>query len=131
VKIEYLHDGSSDCPLIRIYGNEPTLVKNLVDIFDRLSEGDRETVALHNLNGFEVIDNLKLFVSLGNKNLGIKPLKERNSFHCILVNETWAQVADLARPFCKRIEDDRICFQWLDETSEISLLITTSDLGQW
>lgn len=92
-------------------------------------EGDRETVALHNLNGFEMIDDLKLFVSLGSTDLGIKPLKERNSFHCILANETWAQVADLARPFCERIEG--VSFQWLDETSEISLLITTSDLGQW
>ena len=56
MKIEYLNDECSDCPLIRIYGNEPNLIKHLVDIFDELYQGEKTIFALHDLAGFNAID---------------------------------------------------------------------------
>ncbi len=129
MKIEYLNDGCSDCPLIRIYGNEPPLIKQLVDIFDKLHHGEKTIFALHDLAGFDTVANLKLFAKLGRKDDGVLPLKDKNSFQLSLTSESWAQVADLTRPFCKPAVG--VHFQWLDETAKVSLLITTSDEGLW
>jgi hypothetical protein len=72
MKIEYLHSGSTDCSLIRIYGNEPALIKRLTDICNRLYNGDTKRYAIHEIEGFEPIHNIKLFFALGNKDIGIK-----------------------------------------------------------
>ncbi len=132
MKIEYLHSGCSDCPLIRIYGNEPNLINRLIDICDRLYKGDTKTYAIHELAGFEPIDEIKLFFALGKKDIGIKRHKKyKNTFECVLANETWAQVADLARPLSEHASSNETYFQWLDDTSNISLLLTTNKLGEW
>lgn len=132
MQIEYLHSGSIDCPLIRIYGNEPASIKRLIDICDRLYKGDKNTYAIHEIEGFKPIDDIKLVFALGNKDIGVRRhKKDKNLFECILASETWAQVADLARPLSEHASSDETYFQWLDETSNISLLLTTSRLGEW
>ena len=53
MKIEFLESGSADCPLIRIYGNEPEVCKQLQRTFEQLANGSIEEVSLTDLPGVE------------------------------------------------------------------------------
>ena len=60
MKIEYLKEGSRDCPLIRIWGDEPDRVKDLKMHLEKLVEGKVREIALHHIIGFESVDQCTL-----------------------------------------------------------------------
>lgn len=126
VKIEFLPEGSNDCPLIRLFDFEPSEGKRLVGILSQLADGSLQSVALTEIPGFEPVAGCCLVLRVGEKNHGIFA-KGSGSFECILERSRWEQVVGLAEPFCSSSAGGN--FQWLDETSSISLLI--SPTGRW
>ena len=126
MKIEFLPEGSSDCPLIRLFDFEPSGGKRLVGILSQLASGSLQSVALTEIPDFEPVAGCCLVLRVGEKNHGILA-KGSGSFECIFEPSRWGQVVGLTEPFCSSSARDN--FQWLDETSSISLLI--SPTGRW
>jgi hypothetical protein len=48
MKIEFVEHGSADCPLIRIYGNEPDVCEQFRQAFEQLANGNVDEVLLTN-----------------------------------------------------------------------------------
>lgn len=127
MKLQYLPDGSPDCPLLRIYDFDGASACRLREVFIRLGSGISQPIALHELPIVESVDACRLVLSVGQKDEGVIPAPEPPAFECRLTPYTWRQAAKLAEPFC---QDARLgTHQWLDETSEVSLLLSPS--GQW
>ena len=129
MKIEYLEAGAEDCPLIRLFGNEPTSVATLSEALMKLGRGELTAVAVHDLPGFTSLSGCQLIARVGRKDNGIRKVDIPNVFECILTKETWSQVAELTLPFCTPVDYD--AHQWLDRTSNIFLLITNNQKGRW
>jgi|GEM_PF-974490 len=128
MKLEFLADGSPDCPLVRIWGFVPAEVCGLHEEVTRLAGGQAELVEVHSLPGVVPIDDCRLTLKVGQEDRGVNALISENSFECLLRRHKWELVADLIRPFYEEARP-RIYYQWLDDSADISLLL--SDNGEW
>jgi hypothetical protein len=129
MKIEFLESGSADCPLIRIYGNEPEVCQQLQRTFEQLANGSIEEVSLTDLPGVEPLGGCCLIAQAGRRDRGIV-CKGRNVFHWVLTPATWDNVAGLIEPFCGTEAGG---YQWLNQVpaSEACVLVSTSRWGCW
>ena len=127
MKLEYLPDGSLDCPLIRLYEFTETEAANLLAKIAELAQGSKISVALHDLSFITPIDNCELILITADNDQGILPSDDANLFMCMLNTESWKQIVGLIDPFCSPAGSKG--FKWLDETSDISLLLSPS--GKW
>ena len=127
MKLDFLPDGSADCPLVRIWGFMPTEARRLHEAATRLAGGQTEPVEVHSLTGVEPIDGCQLTLRVGREDRGVYALIGVNSFECLLRRPIWEHVANLIRPFCEEAKPGY--FQWLDESGDISLLLSVD--GQW
>ena len=125
MKLEFLPDGSPDCPLIRLYSFSRAETLRLKQIADQLSSGTLRQVALHEEAGVEPINRIQLFLEVGNRDQGIVQ-NTPESFNCILSVRGWLEVSFLLQPFC---QSETNGFQWLVDKGPISLLI--SKKGTW
>ena len=123
--MEYIESGSADCPLIRLYEFNRVEAGLLHDVVTRLATGSIEALRLHDQSFIEAVGGCRLTLRVGKRDSGIVSLDPRN-FECVLTTEAWHDVAFLVEPF---YESDVARFQWLNERSEISLLLTRD--GRW
>jgi hypothetical protein len=128
MKLEFLRDGTADCPLIRLYHFDKMEVRRLKAIFDSLSTGVLREVALHFEPGIDAVDGCQVYLNVGKSDLGFAE-RERLTFEGKLTTTTWADVASLASPFCT--EDLGGRYQWLNEDGPVSLLLSDSANGTW
>jgi hypothetical protein len=124
MKIEYIDKGSEDCPLIMISDTTPEECKILQRECYRLSKRELKEIEIHKLKGCIAVNKCQLLAKVGEQNKGIIQTGH-NIFQIILEDIWWDNVAGLIEPFCKESSG----FQWLDETSKISLLL--SPTGHW
>lgn len=139
MKMEYIQDGSSDCPLIRIFGTEPQGFSQLVRLFRELSSDTVLHVAVHKLPDFETVGGCTLTVAVGQRDEGVRQLGSGQDFEWVLTPSRWETVADLTEPFSISKPRDSHIHQWLAgkearfglDDSEISVLISNSKDGRW
>ena len=125
MKLEFLPDGSPDCPLIRLYEFDRPEAWRLREIVNRLASGSHQTIALHEEKWVAPLGGCKLDLCLAAEDLGVlqtAPL----TFQCALTADRWFDVACLVQPFS---ETDQSGFQWLNEDGKISLLLSRD--GKW
>jgi hypothetical protein len=125
MKLEYLAEGSQDCPLIRLYEFDQPEVLRLRKIAVSLANRSAVNIALHDERDVEAVSSCKLILRSGPKDAGVVqtgPL----TFECTLKPDTWGSVKRLIDPFC---ESKIGGFQWLSDQGEISLLLSRS--GSW
>ncbi len=127
MKLDYLPDGSLDCPLIRLYDFGTSEAVKLYVYFYNLANGSSIKLALHQLDFIESIDDCRLDFVVAGRDRGIIKTDIANQFICVLDQESWKSVEDLIEPFCRDARSGY--YQWLDETSDISLLFSPS--GYW
>ncbi len=129
MKIEYLENGSADCPLIRIYGTEPEVCNQLREAFEQLANGEAREISLTDLPGVEPLGGCRLIAQVGKRDRGIVRQGE-NVFYWVLTPAAWDNVAGLTEPFCNAPINT---FQWLDDVpaSEAQVLISSSPSGCW
>ncbi len=127
MKLDFLPDGSPDCPLVRIYGFGPAEARGLHEAVARLAGGKVDSVEIHSLAGAEPVDGCRLTLRVGRKDRGVCPVPGKNSLECVLRRHTWEQVADRIAPFCEEAAPGH--YQWLDESGDIPLLLSAS--GDW
>ena len=126
MKLEYLPDGSPECPLIRLYDFNRSEAQQSRQLVKSLVSGDRKQVALQNeIMWVEPVAGCCLDLRVGIGNDGVRqeqPLR----FECVLTREGWSNVEGLLEPFS---ESDSPGFQWLTSHGGTSLLITAN--CQW
>ena len=125
MKIEYFAEGCLDCPIVLIYGNKPGGVLNLRLALERLATGLVDNVAIHRIPGYTSINNCQLFAGVGDTNRGLYQIAGEPIFECSLQSESWLDIIGLLEPFTVSNDKDKPCFQFLDETSKITLMIST------
>jgi hypothetical protein len=125
VKLEYLPDGSPDCPLIRLFEFDQLEAQRLRQLVISLVAGDRQDVALQNEEWVKPVGECCLNLRRGNRNQGVRQAQALK-FNCVLTPDGWSNVEALLEPFC---ESNTPGFQWLTHDGRIALLISAN--GQW
>jgi hypothetical protein len=125
MKLEFIADGSQDCPLVRIYDFGPEEAVSLRQFVASLCDGSRKSVQLDGETGFESIGGCRLTLQLGKRDFGLVQ-KAQSEFACVLTQDGWNNVAHLIEPFCASGCSGH---QWLNEDGDASLLL--SKTGQW
>jgi hypothetical protein len=126
VKVELLADGSSDCPLIRLFEFTPTEAARLQAAVAGLATGMSERVEVHEIDGVESIENCRLALVARDWNQGVVRMDLGAYFECGFTVATWDNVAGLIEPFAHGASG----YQWLaDSPGEARLLISID--GRW
>ena len=123
MKAEYLPYGSPDCPILRLYDFEAAEARDLMALCLSLADGSAQCADLP----AEAVNGCRLTLRVGYRNEGLAPTGETGRFECVLTPDEWRGVAELTAPFCE--EQEGQCYQWLDESSPVSLLL--SPTGYW
>ena len=123
MKAEYLPSGSPDCPILRLYDFQADEARHLMALCLSLADGSAERVNLP----AEAVNGCRLMFRIGRWGEGVLPTNEQGRFECVLTPDGWQGVAELTAPFCEEQEGQR--YQWLNESSPISLLLSPS--GYW
>jgi hypothetical protein len=126
MRLEYLPDGSLESPLIRLYDFDAGEAACLLGLVTALSLGSMSRVELEERKEIISVDGCKLALVASTSDKGVVTMNKFSQFECILTRASWANVAGLIEPFCEPGLPNR--FQWLDETSDISLLLSPSGL---
>ncbi len=127
MKLEYLADGSPDCPLLRLCDFDAAQAAGLRDMFASLADGSRDGVALHDLPWVEAVSRCRLVLRAGRRDVGVVPTGECNGFECVLTRETWDNVEGLTEPLSAAPSRG---FQWLVPNAGGIRLLLSSD-GFW
>lgn len=125
MRLEFLPDGSDDCPLIRLSDFDCTEVAWLFADLSALASSERESIAVHDLPGVESISECRLFLRTGARDRGVAQLPCLKSFECELTPESWDNVAGLVEPFLKGSGG----YQWLVTLGDAKWLLSTD--GHW
>jgi hypothetical protein len=125
MKLEYLADGSRDCPLIRLYEFNQAEVRSLRNLVRSLATGKADSMALQGEVWAESVGGCKLTLRRGTRNQGVREADPLN-FECVLSSGGWSNVEGLLDPFC---DSHTAGFQWLTREGNVSLLVTQR--GQW
>jgi len=126
MKLEYLTDGSPDCPLLRLYDFKPAEAGRLHAAVASLASGITARVEVHRLPFVEPIAGCRLtFVRRGWDQAVVRGAAQ-GEFECGFTADTWENVAGLVEPFANGPSG----FQWLAGTpGEAALLLSAT--GQW
>jgi hypothetical protein len=127
MKIEFLESGSDDCPLIRIYGDEPAVCQQMRIGFEQLASGDVDEVFLTDLPGVQPLGGCRLIAQAGSRDKGVVR-SAGNVFHWVLTPASWDNVAFLIEPFCSSQAGG---YQWLDQVPASEMRVLVSRDGLW
>lgn len=136
MQIDFLEEGSADCPLIRLYGVEASQFAILHETILRLASSAQKECSLHEVPGFHALScRLKLISS--SSNAGVQRVGQNLVFEWSLTPAQWFVVAGLVEPFAQRVEQGR--YQWLSgkearhglDLGDISMLLSCSTDGSW
>ena len=123
MRVEYVHDGARQTPLLRLFNFTRADLADLVAAFSSLASPGAVAVRLapgEFLTGM----NLKtLNARPSARDHGVVPL-EHDTFDWVLTPQSWRAVADRARSFRLARSSS---FQWLDQSSSIGVLLSHSD----
>jgi hypothetical protein len=123
MKAEYLASGGPDCPILRLYDFDVTEARQLMEICISLADGSAQWIDLP----AEAINGCRLTLGAGPHDIGVRRIDKQGQFTCVLTRQNWQDVADRTETLCCETHGE--CYQWLDETSKISLLLSES--GHW
>ena len=125
MKLEFLSEGSRDCPLIRLYQFDQPEAKQLKAIFESMAAGSQQRLALHEEPWIEAIGECRLDLEVGIRDCGViqrGPMR----FEYVLKEDSWSDLALLVEPFYR---DEPGVYQWLNERGKVSLLLSKD--GKW
>ncbi len=128
MKLEYLVDGSPDCPLIRLYDFTPVEAGQLLTAVAALASGAGDHVKIHELPVVEPVGECRLTLVRRSWDQAIIRGCGPCEFECGFTTGTWDNVAGLVEPFAEGVGG----FQWLAGVpGEAAFLLSASASGQW
>ncbi len=125
--MEFLSDGSPDCPLLRLYDFDASHACELQLLLLALADGTKSNVPLQETLAADAVGGCILVLQTVDTDQGIVWDGSVGMFFCRLHRSSWREVAGRAAPFC--ISSKVGQYQWLDETSSISWLLSPD--GSW
>jgi hypothetical protein len=128
MKLDYLSEGSPDCPLIRLYDFKSAEIQRFHTALLDLAGGSPLAIEVHRLPFVESINDCRLTLYVTSWD-GAVILKAKPAiFDCGFTAATWENIAALVKPFTQ----DGSGFQWLARApGEASWLISASEKGEW
>lgn len=125
MKIEFLPEGSPDCPLIRIFQFQREEVEALRAACRELAEGKRTEFILHEQPWIDAVGECAFIWKAGTKDMGVRLPPPGDPFVLIFSDEGWREVEDKLLPFA----DSSPEFNWLTDGGEVEVLISND--GSW
>ena len=125
MKLEFLANGSPDCPLVRLYDFTLPEVQHLCDLLVGLSNGSITEVSLDQTAGIQSVGGCHVRLRVGKADRGGMVVKDPADIDWQLTREGWHTVAGLAKPFSEKPSNG---YQWLDETGPVLLLLSPDGL---
>jgi hypothetical protein len=124
--LDYLPDGSPDCPLIRLYDFTPAEAERLRAVLAELAAGTAERVDVHRLPFVESVGGCRLTLIAQTWDAGVVRRAGPAEFDCGFRPDSWGNAAGLVEPFATGAHG----FQWLAGTpGEFGLLLSAD--GRW
>ncbi|OGX07074.1 MAG: hypothetical protein A2Z88_11330 [Omnitrophica WOR_2 bacterium GWA2_47_8] len=127
MKIEYLKDGSPDCPILRLFEFNNDEVARLKEGLEKLRDGKTRRFEFHRESYVAPVNNCQLTFEIGDLNKGVYQAED-SKFVCGLKRSGYAAILGFLEPFCVKPAAKDV-YQWLDETGEIALLLSRK--GNW
>ena len=127
LELQFLPDGSPDCPLIRLSGADSSTFAHLHDVIAQLSLGTIREVSIDRVPGIISIDACRVSGIPAKWDQGVIPTDNANEFEWRLTANTWDNVAGLLEPFC--VGESKDGFQWIGSAGDIRVLVTRD--GKW
>ena len=121
MKLDFIEAGAQDCPLLRLAYADPATVTQLVQALRRVGP---TPVALDGSAGVEPVGRVRLYVSEGKADLGVRRV-ENETFFWVMDHEGWLQVIDLLSPFAEAKTSGN-GFQYLSQGG-VAVIISTDD----
>jgi hypothetical protein len=125
VKLDYLQEGSDECPLVRLYGFRCEEIQRLRATFESLASGAVEQVPLDAVISVESVDGTRLTFRRATRDRGVTP-GGAGSFDVALTPSGWRRCIKLLEPFCQ----PGWGYEWLcEDAGRIGLLLSHD--GSW
>lgn len=125
MKVEFLAEGSADCPLVRVFDYRTAEVERLCEACDELAEGTRAEFALHDQPWVETIHGCKFVWRISTKDVGVRLPSAGEPFILELSDEAWREVHGKLRPFAEGSGG----YNWLSNEGDVGVLISHD--GNW
>lgn len=137
MQIDFLEEGSEDCPLIRLYGVEASQFAILLEAMLHLATRAQEECSLHDVPGFHALPGCRFKLISASAQTGVQRIGQSLDFEWRLTPAQSIVVAGLVEPFAQRVEQGR--HQWLSgkqaryglDRGDISVVLSCSADGHW
>jgi hypothetical protein len=119
MEIRFLKEGAPDCPILQIYGDKAVEYDLLINEIGQLVSGEKDKLNVTNLENFISHSNIKVVFTVSETDIGVVTNDEMD-FNCYLSKNTWSGVIRKLTV----LKPPSHGYGWLDETADISLLIS-------
>jgi hypothetical protein len=126
MKLDYLADGSPDCPLIRLYDFTPAEAEQLRNALADLAAGNAGRVDVHRLPFVESVGGCRLTLVTQAWDGAVVRRGGPAEFECGFRPGTWDNVTGLVEPFAMGADG----YQWLAGTPGEAEILLSAD-GRW
>jgi hypothetical protein len=123
MKLDYLQDGSDNCPLLRLYAFDRAEAQRLFQLFESLANGIAKRTSLREV---ESIDGTQLTLVCDSEDRGVIETSSQ-SFEIMLTSEGWKHVAEFTAPFA----NGSLGYQWLLPPLMRGTQLLLSKHGDW
>jgi hypothetical protein len=127
MKVVFLESGAEDCPILRLYDFTPEQLVALQAVTAGLHLENNNLQTIVSKMQLKYIGGCTLSFCISQDDKGVIKDSSGLGFTWSLSPLGWQKATDLIRAFRDDYRDGT--YQWLDETSDISLLLSES--GRW
>jgi len=125
MKVEFLAEGSAECPLIRLFDLQPGDLERLCQACADLAEGQANEFQLHAQPWVEAIRECRFTWRSSAKDLGVQLPAPGEPFVLWFSDEAWREVQDKLLMFAGGSNG----FNWLTNEGDVNVLISPD--GAW
>jgi len=120
ITLEYLPDGSANCPLVRLYNYERSDVESLRSLCLALAAGRLREIALEKQAWVIANRDCSFVLRASQFDRGVRAPLAGAHFVMEYSSEGWLEIADKLTPFV----DGSGGFQWLTNEGEVNVLLS-------
>ncbi len=123
MEVEFIANGSQDCPIILIHGSDRRDIQRLGECFDQLANGAIKDLDILTIPGFSSVHCRQLLAAVSSRDVGVQKIGP-SFFKWKLTPASWSNVAGLVEPFWRE-ELPSHRHQYLNQLGDISVIMST------
>jgi len=123
MRVEYVHDGAAQSPLLRFFNFTRADLADLIAAFSTLASPGAVAVRLAPGEFLTGMNVKTLNARPSARDLGVVP-QDHGTFDWVLTPQSWRDVAERARSLRLARSNS---FQWLDQSSSIGVMLSHGD----